>query len=285
MENGKEHMLDMLMHEVKDCDLCCRDGGSIKPDKILKNFIAERPDSPRYGGCPNLWTDWANRLESKIAVVGQDWGCEEGKVGINHLRQQYEDLVNDSGNHEEIWRLKRIPLVEDKATPKMIKFFKISSALEGLPGLPGNFSDELFLTNAILCVRRGPIYSGSGNIDPKMSSMNCQTFLRRQLYIVRPIVVITFGRYALSSLGQIKESQTLLFRIKEIHSASPGYIKTYIKGVPMSIVPVFHPSWPQNRNNEQQVEDYRYLWRALSDTTQLFGKELIKFCFPNVENH
>jgi len=277
MDNGKEHMLDMLMNEVKDCDLCCREGREIRPKKLLKNFIAERPIGPRYGGMPNLWTDWGRRLESKIVFVGQDWGPE---IEISRHRKKYEEHVRNCGNPEEIWRQMRTPFDKDRSTPKMVHYLKESARREGLPRLPRNFLDEIFLTNAVLCARQGDANSGPETIDAQRSTRNCRSFLHRQLSIVKPLISVTLGQWPLWSL--LESNESLASRINSVHASPCGFLRISHDNVSLAIVPVFHPAArPKDRSLEQQIEDYRYIWRALSNSLNCHGEELINICFPS----
>ena len=48
---------------------------------------------------PSIWTDWFNRLDSKIMIIGQDWGP------YNDMRI-FNSLLNDNkSNWEEIMQI------------------------------------------------------------------------------------------------------------------------------------------------------------------------------------
>jgi uracil-DNA glycosylase len=275
--NTKGFALSRLMEQVSQCRRCCEPHQGIDPEKLLHNFIAERPNAPHYGGVPNLWTDWNARLDAKIAVVGQDWGAEGGELGTTNLRRQYEEHIINTDDPEKTWRNMRAPLGLDRN--RMAKFFQESAGREGLPPLPSRFRDYLFLTNSVLCVRRGQAYSGDANFDGRRCAVNCHDFLLEQLRIVRPAVVITLGSLPLWSLVR-STTGSLRAELERVHGTPPGYIEATVVGLNIAIVPVFHhAARPINRSEEQQIEDYRFLWRALRDRLQIGGQELIESCF------
>jgi len=277
--NTKDQRFAELINAVADCRLCCEEGHGISSEKLLHNFIAERPDGPRYGSVPNLWTDWANRLHAKIMMVGQDWGAEGGEIGTTSLRRRFEDTVAEGGDSEEIWRQMRKPLGLDAS--RTVRFFTESAKREGLPTIPTNFMDDLYLTNSVLCVRRGREFSGYDNFDIRRSILNCRKFLERQIEIVQPAVVVTLGSWPLWALNQIG-SESLGKKLATVQAKPPGYIMTTIGQTVVSIIPLYHhAARPVNRSEEQQIEDYRYIWRALKDGLQSEGEHLMKACFPS----
>ena len=62
--------------------------------------------------------------------------------------------------------------------------------------------DNIFVTNAIMCTRKGNNYRGS-NINLKKSTSNCSKYLLKQIQIVSPKVILTLGYYPLLSLSNI----------------------------------------------------------------------------------
>lgn len=50
--------------------------------------------------------------------------------------------------------------------------------------------DDIFITNAIMCARKGDNYRGD-NIDLKKSTNNCSEYLMKQIEIVKPKVILT----------------------------------------------------------------------------------------------
>ena len=114
--------------------------------------------------------------------------------------------------------------------------------------------EEIFITNAALC---NPRRETGANRKPTAAEVsNCSPFLRRQLEILDPPVVVTLGAVSLAALKPVEYHELTL---KE----NAGGV--YEWGGRL-LVPVYHPS-PQvlasHRREEAQLRDYRAIARAL----------------------
>lgn len=114
---------------------------------------------------------------------------------------------------------------------------------------------DLFITNSALCNPR----TGTGaNRRPTRAELsNCSGFLRRQVEVIDPKVVVTLGAVALEALRAVEyHPLTLKENVGQIH-AWRGRL----------LVPLYHPS-PQvlasHRREPQQLEDYKSVARALA---------------------
>ena len=280
----KSSLLDTMMQDVKECALCCKVGQGIKSEKLLRNFIAERPHGPLYGGVPSMWTDWASRLEAKIVVVGKDWGTWNGPRGVNKHRQTYEERVRASGDDKDlaIWRkMIRKYGWEDNSSRNVIEFFMGSARFEGVE-LPEDFMGGVYVTNPVLCARaNGTAFSGSNNFDAVRSVNNCcddKKFLKRQLEIVKPVIVVALGEVALRGLGLFEGS--LHNTIESLHASDKFYISKNYYGLPLNVVPVYHPAArPRDRTCLEQMQDYWFIWKALSDIIGIPIQSVIPLAF------
>jgi DNA polymerase len=114
--------------------------------------------------------------------------------------------------------------------------------------------EEIFITNAALCNPR----TGTGaNRKPTREEVsNCSDFLRRQLEVIAPRVVVTLGAVSLAALRAVEYHPLTL---KE----NVGQILDWNGRL---LVPLYHPS-PQvlasHRREPQQLEDYKSVARAL----------------------
>jgi DNA polymerase len=115
--------------------------------------------------------------------------------------------------------------------------------------------DAIFITNAVLCNPRSP--SGANRRPAHKEVMNCSEFLRRQIDIVDPRVVVTMGAVSLDALRRIEYHDLSL---KEAAG------RVYRWGGRL-LVPVYHPS-PQvlasHRREQAQFDDYKAIARALA---------------------
>ena len=143
----------------------------------------------------------------------------------------------------------RVPLSGDQSGRNFARF--LSSI-----NLP---REEIFITNAVLCNPRKP--SGANRKPTSSEVVNCSGFLRRQLEILNPRVVVTLGAVSLAAL-----------RLVEYHELSlkenAGQVHEWNGRL---LVPVYHPS-PQvlasHRREAAQLRDYEAVARALAHVTQ-----------------
>jgi len=114
--------------------------------------------------------------------------------------------------------------------------------------------EDVFITNSALCNPRGA--TGANRKPTREEVSNCSDFLRRQVAVVGPRVVVTLGAVALAALRAVEYHP---FTLKE----NVGQVQTWRGRL---LVPLYHPS-PQvlasHRREPQQLEDYRAVARAL----------------------
>jgi uracil-DNA glycosylase family 4 len=114
--------------------------------------------------------------------------------------------------------------------------------------------ESIFITNAALCNPRTS--SGANRTPSKTEVANCAGFLRRQLEIIDPGVVVTLGAVSLAALKSIEYHELTL-------REAAGKIFNWYGRL---LVPLYHPS-PQvlasHRREEAQLRDYKTLARAL----------------------
>ena len=115
--------------------------------------------------------------------------------------------------------------------------------------------DHIFITNAVLCNPRKA--TGANRQPTRLEVANCSQFLRRQIELIDPVVLVTLGAVSLAAL-----------RLVEYHDLSlkeaAGKIYRWNE---RWLVPLYHPS-PQvlasHRRERAQLEDYRAVARALA---------------------
>ena len=119
--------------------------------------------------------------------------------------------------------------------------------------------EETFITNSALC---NPRHAGTdANRKPTTVEVaNCAGFLRRQLELIEPAVVVTLGAVALAALKAVQYHQ---FSLRE----NAGSV---LRWGGLLLVPLYHPS-PQvlasHRREAAQLADYRAIARALRDNS------------------
>lgn len=227
----KKKQFKDLINELGKCDKCT----NLKcKEKSLINIYQEYDFSTNI---PSIWTDWFNRLDSKIMIVGQDWGPYDDMKKFNNL------LKKDKSNWKEI-------IESEKSNTKKLLENYIKESSNRKYSL-----DDIFITNAIMCARQGNSYRGN-NIELKKSTINCSKHLISQIEIIKPKVILTLGYYPLMSL-----SKTLNF---EINKTLKETIKNYseIKIDKFVIIPLYHPV--AQIKKQEQLERYKKIWKYIN---------------------
>jgi DNA polymerase len=116
--------------------------------------------------------------------------------------------------------------------------------------------EEVFITNAALCNPRSE--TGANRKPTREEVSNCSGFLRRQIEVIAPPVVVTLGAVSLAALRAVEYHPLTL---KE----NVGQIRDWNGRL---LVPLYHPS-PQvlasHRREPQQLEDYKSVARAVGE--------------------
>ena len=213
----------MNMHKgSKDCSLV----------NIYKNIDFAK-------SIPSIWTDWLNRLDAEIMIIGQDWGPFQDMVMLNKSyinNHNWQELMNS----------------EKSLTKKMLYNYLLASAKLYGKVIDEEYINKIYITNAIMCARQGHNYRGD-NIKLKECTLNCSEFLKRQIDIVKPKVILTLGYYPLLSLAKIYGFD-IPNNLRDIVKD-----KDLIKIDKMVIIPAFHPT--AQIKKEVQLEQYSKIWK------------------------
>ncbi len=116
------------------------------------------------------WSLWQGNLDASLMVVGQDWGDTE------YFREQKG--------------------LEGPNSPTNLALVELVGIMGIAIGYPGSREGRhaAFFTNAILCLK-----NPSGGLQGKVQKswfQNCARFLRRQIEVVGPKVVVGLGERA-----------------------------------------------------------------------------------------
>lgn len=113
---------------------------------------------------------------------------------------------------------------------------------------------DIFITNSVMCSPRSA--TGANRKPHKSEINNCSSFLRRQIELIDPKVLVTIGSVALEALKAIEPHEFIL----------KNDVAKILDWNGRGLVPLYHPS-PQVvisvRRMPQQLEDFQALRRAL----------------------
>ncbi|NKI72363.1 uracil-DNA glycosylase [Collimonas pratensis] len=108
---------------------------------------------------------------------------------------------------------------------------------------------ELFVTNAVLC---NPRDSNGNNATPTATEIkNCSHFLKRQIELIDPPLVVTLGRIALNACSLIEQHDL------ELRTG----VRTANSWLGRSLVPAYHPGQRAmlHRSFANQLSDYQFI--------------------------
>lgn len=124
---------------------------------------------------------------------------------------------------------------------------------------------DLFITNAVLCNPRDQ--DGNNSTPSPAEAKNCAAFLKEQIELINPRIVVTLGATALRSLSYI-ESHDLQIR---------DSVRKSFRWFGRELVPLYHPGQRAmiHRSFANQRADYQYLaeqFNRNSNRTRVSGK-------------
>ncbi|MFO1482057.1 MAG: uracil-DNA glycosylase [Verrucomicrobiaceae bacterium] len=130
---------------------------------------------------------------------------------------------------------------------------------EDLLAFAGISRNEIYVTNAVLCNPKDP---KGNNSTPNPSEIgNCQGYLRRQIELVNPKIVVALGGTAMKALSGI-----------EPHGLSLAeHVRTAHAWFGRSLVPLYHPGQRAmiHRSFANQRSDYQFVAEQLRRLNQV----------------
>lgn len=241
MESKKIQEFDYLIEKLSICDKCSNKRKKNGKDCSLINIFQDKKFCKEM---PSIWTDWYNRLDSKLMVIGQDWGPYE------EMKRFHDEYLLE--NSKDNW--KKVIEKEKSLTKKMLTSYLIESAKSCNISVTKKVLDQIYFTNAILCARKGNNYRGD-NIKLKESTLDCSTYLKNQIEIVKPKVIVTLGYYPILSLSNIYNFE-IKDTLKKVIEEQPE-----IKINNIIIIPLYHPTAQVRK--EEQLKQYQRIWKYI----------------------
>jgi uracil-DNA glycosylase family 4 len=223
--HGKQKAYLELVEKRKECGLC---GTALTNPSRCEGGVHDNT------GHIGPWTQWQGNLHADLMLIAQDWGGTEYYI-------QYRGKEEDTN-------------ITNKRVCELLTSIGVSIELPNRDG-----ERMLFFTNAVLCFRPGLLTTG-----PQIKSRcftNCSTaFLRPQVELVNPKVVVTLGRMAYRSLMTAygkKPKERMREAVTEAVELTEG----------TCLVPVFHPgnNGTRSRSFENQKQDWQRVRNALAD--------------------
>ena len=204
-----------LVAKRKHCNKC---EGLLNPSSVEDGIF----DSSEIGP----WSLWQGNIDSKLMIIGQDWGDTE----YFSSNQGFDGLENPTNN-------------------KLLSLLK-SIGISVEPPVRGLKGKTLFFTNAILCLKEGGLQAKV----KKEWFDNCGTlFLKPLIEIINPKIIITLGQRPYETLKKAFGKGILQFR-RAVEKTDGFLLKDN-----MRLFPMYHCGkriLNSHRKYEQQFVDW-----------------------------
>lgn len=151
----KNKLFNELIYDISKCEKYISMHSKNNDDCSLINIYENEKFAKEI---TSIWTDWYNRLNFEIMIIGQDWGpfSDMKKLSEKYLENptkgNWSKLIDD----------------EKSLTKKQLTKYLVESS----NGIIDSINDN-YITNAIMCARCGNNYRGN-NINLKSSTLNCK---------------------------------------------------------------------------------------------------------------
>lgn len=254
--------IDLLVELFKEMAVCAK----------CERFSREKNETDECNGLinifqneqfalniPSIWTDWINRADSKLMIVGQDWGPY---IDMEGLHNKYCNSVAKKLDRREAWS--EIVNEPESMTKKLMTEFIIQSAREMGVVVDETILDSFFVTNAVLCARKGSNYRGNNNFKPKFCTENCAAYLKKEIEIIKPLVIITLGYWPFYSIAKsydIPVYKTLGENLIRYSSNINNIVNISKSNTPIYVLPVYHPTAQIKKTD--QISYYCLMWELL----------------------
>lgn len=268
MEQKLIELINMY-DSLATCNLCEKFNRKQNQETLYDGLINFFYDKEIYLNIPSIWTDWINRSDSKIMIVGQDWGPY---TDMQSAFERYRKLFSIVKNEKEAWR--SIVNQKESMTKSLMTEFIVRSAANYDINLNESIMESFFVTNAVLCARKGNNYRGSDNFSAKFCTENCSYALNKQIETIKPLIVITLGYWPFYSI--CKTHNIFVYKTLKENLLHYGLNKENILTIPVGnqfayILPVYHPV--AQIKKEEQIALYSVMWELL---LQHYSKEELK---------
>lgn len=182
---------------------------------------------------PNKWFDWSVTKQTKIMIVGQDWGPY---IFLKKYIDRYEINSKKDGFDYNQFLFETF----SSRTEKMVLQFLQKSYKEKY-GRDMHITDwqKFIFTVAEFFCRSGTKFRGDENFDTKGIELSLP-FLKRQIEIIKPKIILTLGDMALKQVIKAMDIEVNYKNLTKFIEETED--KKYIVYKQTIIIASFHPA-------------------------------------------
>jgi uracil-DNA glycosylase family 4 len=229
MSVAKAGKYEALVQRRKTCYLCT---SLCNPSKVEGYSQYDNEIGP--------WSRWQGNLDAKLMIVGQDWGNER-LLRNNYLMEDGNEVRSNPTNKNLLYLLNSIFST------------KIDWKLRGMGG-------KYFFTNAVLCLRdKNTQMQSKANPVWFNNCVGKKKFLRQQIEIVNPRVVVGLGALAFNSI--LRSFDLKPKKLREIVRDKKGIKLPNTRAKAFAVYHCGAAGWNINRTKREHLRD----WKRIGD--------------------
>jgi hypothetical protein len=200
---------------------------------------------------PNKWFDWENRINAKIMIIGQDWGPYSAL--LPYIEGFNKESINKNFDYDNFL----FKTFSSRTEKFILQSIERSFEEEFNKKISKDVWREFVFTVAVLFTRQGNHFRGNEFYDEKFGVEQSYPYLKKQIEIIQPKVIMPLGGTAWKMIGEIFN----LDYPETITNVITVLRKKPIKINEQVIIPNFHPA--SHTDPKEQYQIWQTLWENI----------------------
>lgn len=197
---------------------------------------------------PNKWFDWENRVDAEIMVIGQDWGPYNAL--LPYISEYEIEVTKPDFNYDEFL----FSTFSSRTEKFIIRAVERSYMERFNRKVSSKIWKNFIFTMGILFTRQGDHFRGKEYYDEKFGMRESLPYLRSQIEIIKPKVIIPLGGVAWRMLREIKS----IDKPESISDIVTEQNRKPIESDSLKVVPNFHPA--SHTDPKVQYDIWKTIW-------------------------
>lgn len=235
----------------------------IRKENSIKDIISKRNGKyinvglinqfQLHKNIPNKWFDWVNTSKnSQIMIIGQDWGP------YSVLNKMISSFDESKKNNHEYYREFLFKDFSSRTEKFILNTIKETYKDRFKKDFTSDKWDNIFFTMAVLFTRKGAFFRGNQNFDEKKSFEISYPYVKRQIDIIKPKLVIPLGNLA---FGVVNRYYNLGYKDIKVSKIINDLPSGTIDVNHVIILPNFHPAAHIDPNIQKDI--WKKMWNII----------------------
>lgn len=199
---------------------------------------------------PNKWFDWENRANAKIMIIGQDWGPY---IALKPYVERYNEQKDKPGFNLDDFMFDTFSSRTERFIMKAIETTYKKHFNNEITHKTWN---DIFFTVAIMFTRQGKNFRGNDFFDEKFGIEVSFPYLKRQIDVLKPKIVIALGKLAYRVVAKYYnleiQNESISKVVERIGDGAINVNNTII-------IPIFHPA--SHTDPKIQIKGWEKMWK------------------------